>query len=220
MRQLSFLLLAAASTVAATPIRDYRTLFDEPAPTSLPVPVVGVRESQIRDTWGDARSEGRTHEGVDIFARRGTPVISTTHGYISSIQVRARGGNTVSVQGPGGHRHYYAHLDAYGRHREGEWVEAGDTLGFVGTTGNAQGTSPHLHYGIYTSEGPINPYPLLASSSANIDQKRAPSNDAPQKTTSRRGERSVDSDAGRNSRVETTTTAPGTGTPAVARRRR
>ena len=144
------LLPAVAMLCAAASTSDYRALRNEPAPTWLPVPVAGVKASKLSDSWGDSRSDGRSHEGIDIMARRGTPVLSTTRGVVSAVQWRDRGGNTVSVEGPGGYRHYYAHLDSYGSYREGDWVAVGDTLGFVGNTGNAQGGSPHLHYGIYT----------------------------------------------------------------------
>ena len=136
---------------------------DEAPPEWLPVPVAGIRSSQLRDTWGAARSGGRSHEGIDIPARRGTPVLSVSHGVVSAVQERELGGNTVSVLGPGGYSHYYAHLDSYGRYLPGDRVAEGDTLGYVGDTGNAKGTTPHLHYGIYTSGGAINPFPLLTS---------------------------------------------------------
>lgn len=223
MRHLLFFTVVTITSIAATSSRDYRTLRNEPAPTSVPVPVAGVRASQIRDTWGDARSEGRSHEGVDIFAKRGTPVLSATHGVISSVAWRTRGGNSVFVEGPGGYRHYYAHLDSYGRYEAGDWVEAGDTLGFVGTTGNAEGTSPHLHYGIYTEDGAINPHPLLAdvkrpAASARATAPATPDAPRSEETTSRR-----------NSRGVRTSTPPssapshdghGTSTNATARRRR
>lgn len=63
--------------------------------------------------------------------------------------------------GPGGQRHYYAHLDSFSDVRAGMRVEAGRVLGYVGTSGNAAGTPPHLHYGVYEAGGAINPYPLL-----------------------------------------------------------
>ena len=65
--------------------------------------------------------------------------------------------------GPGGQRHYYAHLDRYPDLTAGEWVNSGDVVGYVGDSGNAKGTPTHLHYGIYTAAGAINPYPLLAA---------------------------------------------------------
>lgn len=166
MRSIHILIPAVLLGCMAATTNDYRSLRDEAPPAWLPVPVAGVRSSQLRDTWGATRSEGRTHEGIDIPARRGTPVLSTTRGVVSAVQWRELGGNTVSVHGPGGYSHYYAHLDSYGRYVAGDQVKVGDTLGFVGNTGNAQGTTPHLHYGIYTSDGAINPYPLLVAKSS------------------------------------------------------
>ncbi len=129
-------------------------------PTALPVPVAGVVPRRLTDTWGAARSNGRSHEGIDIFASRGTAVLSTTEGIVSSVGANNLGGKVVWVMGPGGQRHYYAHLDDYADIAAGDLVFPGTELGKVGNTGNARGTSPHLHYGIY-SNGAINPYPLL-----------------------------------------------------------
>ncbi|WP_313706720.1 M23 family metallopeptidase [Massilia sp.] len=134
-----------------------------PAPTSLPVPVRGVQERALRDTWGGARGGGRKHEGIDIFAKRGTAVISSTEGVVLRVGTNRLGGQVVWVLGPGGQRHYYAHLDRYADIENGQRVRAGTILGYVGTTGNAAGTPPHLHYGIYEAGGAINPYPLLRS---------------------------------------------------------
>ena len=131
------------------------------APTSLPVPVAGVKPAGLRDTWGGARSAGRKHEGIDIFARRGTPVLSSTEGVVVRVGTNRLGGQVVWVMGPGGQRHYYAHLERYGDVHAGMRVAPGKVLGYVGTTGNAAGTPPHLHYGIYVSGGAINPYPFL-----------------------------------------------------------
>lgn len=132
-----------------------------PAPQALPVPVQGVRSAALRDTWGGARSGGRRHEGIDIFAPRGTPVLSATEGIVSRVGTNNLGGKVVWVIGPGGQRHYYAHLNDYASIQAGQRVQAGSVLGYVGNTGNARGTPPHLHYGIYTGKGAINPYPLL-----------------------------------------------------------
>ncbi len=132
-----------------------------PKPDTLPVPVEGVRARALSDTWHGARSEGRKHEGIDIFAKRGTPVLSSTEGIVSQVGTNRLGGLVVWVVGPGGQRHYYAHLDRYADVEAGMRIEAGRVLGFVGNTGNAKGTPPHLHYGIYDVDGAINPYPLL-----------------------------------------------------------
>ncbi len=134
------------------------------APARLPVPVQGLAATRVRDSWHAARDGGqRRHEGIDLFAPRGTPVLSATEGIVWRRGLDARGGRVVWVLGPAGHLHYYAHLDAYGAPRPGDRVAARDVLGTVGNTGNARGAPPHLHYGIYGGGGAINPYPLLAT---------------------------------------------------------
>ncbi|RZA28335.1 MAG: M23 family metallopeptidase [Lysobacteraceae bacterium] len=137
-------------------------LAHSPAPAELPVPVEGVRANRIADTFGAPRGEGRRHAGVDIFAKRGTTVSSATRGMVVSVREGGLGGRQVWVMGPGRQRHYYAHLDDWWHGLEsGDLVEAGAPLGRVGTTGNARGTPPHLHYGIYGSAGAVDPLPLL-----------------------------------------------------------
>lgn len=139
--------------------RRYAALVGAPAPTALPHPLPG---RGLSDTWGAARSGGRRHEGIDLFAPRGTPIRATTEGLVLQVGSNTLGGRTVMVLGPGGQRHYYAHLEGYAAGlTRGDWLEVGDTVGYVGDSGNARGTPPHLHYGIYTSGGAINPYPLL-----------------------------------------------------------
>lgn len=132
-----------------------------PAPNALPVPVRGVEPRGLRDTWHGARGEGRKHEGIDIFAKRGTAVTAATEGIVLRVSTNRLGGQVVWVLGPGGQRHYYAHLDRYADIENGQRVRPGTVLGYVGTSGNAAGTPPHLHYGIYEAGGAINPYPLL-----------------------------------------------------------
>jgi len=132
-----------------------------PTPT-VAIPVEGIRVRQVADTWGGPRGGGRRHQGTDIFARRGSAVTSATRGLVVRIGDHGIGGRHVWVLGPGGERHYYAHLDdwAEGLHAY-QRVEAGEVLGFVGDTGNARGTPPHLHYGIYGGSGAMNPHPRL-----------------------------------------------------------
>ena len=125
------------------------------------VPVQGIQPSELTDTWGAARSGGRSHEGIDIFAPCGHPVVSSTEGLVTSIGENRLGGQVVWVLGPGGSRHYYAHLGGFAELRRGDHLQPGDTLAFVGNTGNAAGTPCHLHYGVYMSDGAQNPYPLL-----------------------------------------------------------
>jgi murein DD-endopeptidase MepM/ murein hydrolase activator NlpD len=133
-----------------------------PAPTALPVPVEGVRARQVADTFGAPRGADRTHAGVDIFAARGTAVRSATRGIVMDVREGGLGGRQVWIQGPARERYYYAHLDGWrdGLAR-GEVVDAGTLLGYVGDTGNAKGTPPHLHWGIYGAQGAYDPLPLL-----------------------------------------------------------
>jgi len=128
----------------------------------ISMPLAHVSRKQIANTWHAPRGN-RRHEGQDIFAPRGTPVLSATEGYILRIGENNLGGQTVSVIGAGGRTYYYAHLDSYAPHiAVGNHVTRETVLGYVGTTGNAAGTPPHLHFGVYTSGGAMNPLPLLA----------------------------------------------------------
>ena len=128
----------------------------------LAMPVQGVFKNQVGDSWHAPRSGERLHEGQDIFAPRGTPVLSATEGYIVRISENKLGGQTVSVVGAGGRMYYYAHLESYAAGiATGNYVTTQTVLGYVGTTGNAAGTSPHLHFGVYARGGSLNPLPLL-----------------------------------------------------------
>jgi murein DD-endopeptidase MepM/ murein hydrolase activator NlpD len=128
----------------------------------LPIPVDGVTSQQLTNTWGAARSNGRRHEGIDIFAAKGTPIRSTTVGMVQKISEGGAGGKAISILGPASSRHYYAHLQRFAALKVGDLVKVGTVLGTVGDTGNAKGGSPHLHYGIYLNDGrAVNPYPYL-----------------------------------------------------------
>ena len=131
----------------------------------LPVPVKGISRNQLRDTWGSARSHGRSHEGIDIMAERGTKVYSATEGLVADLRNNNLGGKVIWILGPSGSWHYYAHLDGHKRGLNvGDYVHKGDLIGYVGNTGNARATAPHLHYGIYLNgkgRGAVNPYPYL-----------------------------------------------------------
>lgn len=128
-----------------------------PSAQSLPNPVRGQR---FVNTWGAARSGGRRHQGVDIFAEKGTPVRSTTDGIVVKAGHNLLGGKIVRIQGPGA-GHYYAHLKSK-KVKLFQRVKAGQIIGTVGKTGNARRTPAHLHYGVYlTRGGAVNPYPLI-----------------------------------------------------------
>ena len=138
------------------------------ADAALLMPVEGVRVAQVSDTWGAARAGGRSHEGVDIFAPTGTPIRSATVGFVYSIESLSLGGNSVSIVGDGGRRYFYTHMSAFAEDlREGQHVTPDTVLGYVGNTGDAATTPPHLHFGVYEGRAEpcrwraINPYPLL-----------------------------------------------------------
>lgn len=136
-------------------------LYTQDPPRKIVMPLQ-VSKKQIANTWHAPRGANRLHEGQDIFAPRGTPTYSATRGYIYNIGQNGLGGQTVSVIGAGGRVYYYAHFDSYAPGiAEGDYVTPQTVLGYVGTSGNAQGTPPHLHLGVYTPTGPINPLPLL-----------------------------------------------------------
>ena len=137
----------------------------------LDIPVAGKSVQQLQDTFDEGRDGGRVHRALDILAPRGTPVLAADSGRILRVKSNSLGGNTIYATDPQGRIvYYYAHLDAYRKGlAEGLVVARGDTLGFVGTTGNAPKDTPHLHFqvmrmppdGKYWDGEPINPYPLF-----------------------------------------------------------
>lgn len=137
------------------------TLGEDPA---LAFPVTGHGMRSIQSVFGVARDGGRReHHGVDIFARRGTPVVASVAGRVNRVELTNLGGKVVWLRDERIRRNlYYAHLDSQ-TVSDGDWVEVGDTVGFVGNTGNARTTPPHLHFGIY-SRGPTDPDPYLRPS--------------------------------------------------------
>jgi hypothetical protein len=126
---------------------------------SLSFPVSGLTATAVQSGFGSARDAGtRAHEGIDIFATRGTPVRAVVQG-VATPGTNALGGNVVWLRGSGGLRFYYAHLDRQALDGVTS-VHEGDVLGYVGNTGNARTTGPHLHFGVYDG-GAIDPLPFL-----------------------------------------------------------
>lgn len=130
---------------------------------SLAFPVEGRGTRAIQSFFGADRDAGRrVHHGVDIFAPRGTPVLAAVDGVIRSTRPNNLGGIVVWLRDDEANQSlYYAHLDTQIVER-GQRIRAGDTLGFVGNSGNARTTPPHLHFGIYQSgSGPVDPLPFI-----------------------------------------------------------
>jgi hypothetical protein len=131
---------------------------------TLAFPVAG-KKANIGSYWGESRGGGkRKHEGIDIFARKGTPVVAICDGVIAAVGNEKIGGKTVWLQSD---EHpwtaYYAHLDVQ-KVRTGQIVRKGQVIGTVGKTGNARHTPAHLHFGIYNRRGPVNPLPYVKNS--------------------------------------------------------
>src|SRR6266496_1904764 len=164
--------LTIAAGLLVLYVRVARLYAENPDP-KIAMPLKDVSKKQIADTWHAPRGVGRQHEGEDIFAPRGTPIYSATAGYVYNVGEDNLGGHTVSVIGAGGRVYYYAHLDSYAaRIAEGDPVTTRTVLGYVGSSGNANGTPPHLHFGVYSSSGAINPLPLLTDRSSETTQTK------------------------------------------------
>lgn len=135
--------------------------------TRLQMPVVGVEPYELSNSWGASRDGGkRKHKGIDIFAPKGTALVAVADGIISYIGEQPKGGNCLWLTTEDGASFYYAHLDRWAAGLyEGMEVRSGDLLGYVGNTGNAKYTPPHLHFAVNQSDEMVNPYPLLTKAS-------------------------------------------------------
>ena len=140
---------------------------------TLGMPVSNMLLSDMQDTFNQGRPGERRHEATDILAARGTPVLAVEDGTIEKLFLSQPGGKTIYQFDPSEHYcYYYAHLDRYveGLH-EGMRVERGDAIGFVGSTGNADPRTPHLHFAIFElgperqwwSGKAVNPYAGLVA---------------------------------------------------------
>lgn len=123
---------------------------------------VSYNKANVGSVWGDNRDGGkRSHEGIDIFAPKLSPAIAAADGYITGVREGGLGGKTVWLRPEGkDYTLYYAHLDKQ-LVQEGQTVKKGQTIGLVGNTGNAKYTPSHLHFGVYTSGGAIDPLPFV-----------------------------------------------------------
>lgn len=162
----------APPAVATSGVVDYGTAIDTLRERDLKVPVDGVDRDDLRDSFSDNRGTGRAHRALDIMAERHTEVVAVEDGTIAKLfQSQGGGGLTIYQFDPSGQFcYYYAHLDRYADGlREGQAVERGKTIGYVGSTGNASPQAPHLHFGIFrlTPERkwwkgePVNPYEVF-----------------------------------------------------------
>ena len=154
-----------------------RTLTDnDPTPTAeepagVIIPVAGVRANKLRDTFNQARAEGRTHNAIDIMAPHGTPVLAVADGEVVKLFYSERGGNTIyQMSKDKKFVFYYAHLASHAAGlKKGHKARQGEVLAYVGATGNAGVGNYHLHFAIWIVTDPkrywdginLNPYPIL-----------------------------------------------------------
>lgn len=139
------------------------------AQTGTPVVPTGTRNLycpvngpvSFTDTYGAPRSGGRTHQGVDMFAPMRTPAAAIVAGTLTRRQTSTLGGLSVYLRGTDGTEYFYTHLAAYSDVGQGQRVSAGQTIGYVGDSGNAKGGPPHLHFEIRSNGVPVNPTPTV-----------------------------------------------------------
>jgi septal ring factor EnvC (AmiA/AmiB activator) len=119
----------------------------------------------FRNTWGDPRSGGRSHKGVDMMAPHGTPVYAIHAGRITRMSSGGLGGISLYMYGADGNQYFYTHLQGYaGGVGVGSYVDAGDLVAYNGSTGNADASAPHVHFEVQPGGGrPVNPYPWAAA---------------------------------------------------------
>ncbi len=137
----------------------------------LEMPVRGVPRTALHDTFDETRDSARRHEALDILAPRNTPVVAVEDGTIVKLFVSKAGGNTIYQFDPtSSYAYYYAHLERYAENvHEGQHVQRGEVIGYVGTSGNAPKDTPHLHFAIFKLDdqkhwwqgAAINPFPAL-----------------------------------------------------------
>lgn len=142
-------------------------------PPELAIPVLGVEAGDLEDNYGVPRGPSRRHEGIDIWAPRGTAILAAVDGWVWGMKWNRRGGRILYLLDSSfEYVLMYAHLDGYADGLEvGQAVRRGEVLGYVGTTGNVRG-SPHLHLRVgrihspdrWWDDVPLNPYPLLVRS--------------------------------------------------------
>ena len=164
--QLMFIrIVSIVALVFAGCIIVYYSKDRKPSPLDARVFPVAGKKASVGSVWGDERDGGRRrHKGIDIFAKKGTPVVAIEDGIITEREETKLGGKVLWLRPRGAWwRAYYAHLDEQ-LVNEGDRVVKGQVIGTVGNTGNAKTTPSHLHFGIYTLSGAIDPLPIISAS--------------------------------------------------------
>jgi len=160
-RRLKALEAARTAYLTSMPVAGGTTLVGALPQGDFLFPVAGP--VRFTNDWGFGRPGGRSHEGIDLFAARGTPVVAVADGTLFNVGWNGLGGWRLWVRDTAGNGFYYAHLDAYSpAAKEGAAVTRGTVLGYVGDTGDARGTPTHLHFEVHPGGGgPVPPYPII-----------------------------------------------------------
>jgi murein DD-endopeptidase MepM/ murein hydrolase activator NlpD len=133
-----------------------------PASSGGACPVAGA--VSFTDSWGDPRSGGRSHKGVDMIAARNTPLVAIFSGRIQRLSSGALSGVALYLRADNGDQFFYAHLESYADISVGQSVAEGEVIGYNGSSGNAPDHLPHLHFEYHPGGGSaVNPYPLVRS---------------------------------------------------------
>jgi murein DD-endopeptidase MepM/ murein hydrolase activator NlpD len=162
---LSLLLLVSISPGAAR----------RPEALDIGYPLADVKAKELRSQFNDRRT-GHQHHAIDLMRPRGTPVMAVTDGVIRKLYRSRAGGISIYLfDGSKEYCFFYGHLDRYARNlHEGQEVRKGEVIGYVGYTGNAKRSAPHLHFAVsltgpqhrWSGGVPIDPYPMLAAAAA------------------------------------------------------
>jgi len=160
--RLAALARARQAALNSIPIAGTATLSGALPPGRYLFPVAGP--TTFSNDWLNSRGGGRYHQGIDLFAARGTPVVAVADGSLFNVGYNGLGGWRLWVRDRSGNTFYYAHLSAYAPvATEGASVARGTVIGYVGDSGDARGTSPHLHFEIHPGGGgPVPPHPIVS----------------------------------------------------------
>jgi len=153
-----------SQATTTTPAEDTTTTAPPPPVQSSggACPVAGA--VSFTDSWGDPRSGGRTHQGVDMIAARNTPIVAIYSGRIHRLSNGSLSGLSIWLRTDNGDQFFYAHLESYGEITAGQNVSEGEVIGYNGSSGNAPAHLPHLHFEYHPGGGAaVNPYPLVRS---------------------------------------------------------
>lgn len=151
-----------AETNVETPPAAGRWITPNNAPKGWLMPVAGESEWSGGSWMPNTKTHrGRTHAAIDIYSAKGTPIVSPVAGTVMSVKTGDIGGHTIRIKGQDGLTYYFAHMNQQSHLKVGQQVGAGNHIGFVGNTGSARNTKPHVHFSVKKGNTPVNPRTYL-----------------------------------------------------------